>query len=63
MSFSSFCSLLFILFLGLRLTNFISWSWIWVAAPLWIPFSLFVFVMFLVGLLHCISRANGGKVG
>ena len=32
-----FCSLLTVLFVGLKLTEFIDWSWWWVLAPLWIP--------------------------
>lgn len=32
--------LLFLLFLGLKLTHFIDWSWLWVFAPLWIPFVI-----------------------
>ena len=31
-----FGSLLFLLFLGLELTGYITWSW-WVTAPLWGP--------------------------
>lgn len=31
-----------VLFIGLKLTNLIAWSWIWVLSPLWIPFALFV---------------------
>ena len=27
--------LLFLLFLGLKLTGYITWSWWWVTAPLW----------------------------
>ncbi len=30
-------SLLVLLFIGLKLTGFIEWSWWWVTAPLWIP--------------------------
>lgn len=33
----TFPSLLFLLFLGLKLTGYIAWSWWWVTAPLWIP--------------------------
>ena len=33
----SHTNLLCILFVGLKLTGFIHWSWIWVLAPLWIP--------------------------
>jgi hypothetical protein len=29
--------ILFLIFMTLKLTGFINWSWWWVAAPLWIP--------------------------
>jgi hypothetical protein len=32
-----FCGALFLLFLGLRLTEHIDWAWYWVAAPIWMP--------------------------
>lgn len=34
--------LLTVLFVGLKLTGHIAWSWWWVLSPLWIPFA-FVF--------------------
>jgi hypothetical protein len=36
-------TLLLILFIGLKLTNHIDWSWWWVLSPLWIPFIIAVF--------------------
>jgi hypothetical protein len=33
-----FCSLLTIAFVVLKLIGVITWSWVWVLAPLWIPF-------------------------
>ena len=33
-------TLLTVLFVGLKLTKYIDWSWWWVLAPLWIPASL-----------------------
>jgi len=30
-------TVLFLIFLVLKLTNYIDWSWWWVTAPLWIP--------------------------
>ena len=42
------CSMLFITFLVLKLTNVINWSWWWITAPLWIPFGLGIFIVFLV---------------
>lgn len=35
-----FCGLLAILFIGLKLTGYITWSWIWVLFPIWITISI-----------------------
>ena len=32
-----FNELLLLLFIGIKLSNFINWSWWWVMAPLWTP--------------------------
>ena len=40
-----FTGLLLILFIGLKLTGFIIWSWWWVLAPFWIGF-IFVIILF-----------------
>ena len=32
-----FGGLLTVAFIVLKLTGYISWSWVWVLAPLWIP--------------------------
>lgn len=37
-----FFSLLTLLFIGLKLTNYIDWSWWWVLAPLWMPLTIVV---------------------
>lgn len=44
-------TILFLIFLVLKLTNYIDWSWWWVSAPLWITAILYIvivtiFVMF-----------------
>ena len=36
---------LFIVFLVLKLTGTIDWSWWWVTSPLWIPLALVVLVL------------------
>ena len=46
----SFLGLLTLLFIGLKLTGYITWSWIWVLAPLWIPISI-ALVFLSVGIL------------
>ena len=38
----SVCTFLFMLFLILKLTNTIDWSWWWITAPLWIPLCVVV---------------------
>lgn len=46
-----FSSLLAVLFIGLKLTGYISWSWWWVLSPLWISFTIlavFMVIAFIV---------------
>lgn len=38
----SFSGALFLVFLILKLTDNIDWSWWWVTAPLWIPVAVFI---------------------
>ena len=40
-----FSGLLAILFIALKLTGYITWSWLWVLAPIWIPFIIVVFIL------------------
>jgi hypothetical protein len=35
-----FLGLLTILFIGLKLTGYITWSWWWVLSPLWLGFAV-----------------------
>lgn len=35
-----FLGLLTILFIGLKLTGHIAWSWWWVLSPIWIPLAI-----------------------
>lgn len=45
-----FCGLLTIVFIVLKLTKVIAWSWVWVLAPIWIPIvvSLVLAVLYVV---------------
>lgn len=49
---------LFIVFLILKLTNVIDWSWWWVTAPLWGPIAL-AFAIIVVLFLFGINIFNG----
>ena len=51
-----FGDLLAVLFIGLKLTHVISWSWWWVLSPFWIPAVLLV-VVFIVLILFAFTYA------
>jgi uncharacterized membrane protein YtjA (UPF0391 family) len=38
-------TILFLIFLVLKLTNYIDWSWWWVTAPLWITAILYIVIV------------------
>jgi hypothetical protein len=40
-------TILFLIFMVLKLTNYIDWSWWWITAPLWIP----ILILGIIGLL------------
>lgn len=48
-------TLLGIVFVTLKLTHYIDWSWWWVLSPMWLPISIAIFfyalaaIMFLIG--------------
>jgi Flp pilus assembly protein TadB len=41
-------TLLFLVFLVLKLCGVIAWSWWWVTAPLWIPFLIVLLGAFII---------------
>ena len=43
--------ILFIIFLVLKLTNNINWSWWWVTSPLWIGFAVGIAILLIIGLI------------
>lgn len=45
-----FISILTLIFIVLKLTNNISWSWIWVLSPIWISIVL-ITIMFAIILI------------
>jgi len=54
-----FCGLLAIVFIVLKLTGHIAWSWWWVLSPLWTPFAVFVgflVVSFVLAFLWAIVK-------
>jgi hypothetical protein len=52
--------ILFIVFLILKLTGTIDWSWWWVTAPLWIPIlfvaAVFGIILLFMGVVALLDR-------
>ena len=53
-----FISVLTLMFVVLKLTNNISWSWIWVLSPIWI---LLILIVLVFGIILVIGRLKKGK--
>jgi hypothetical protein len=45
-----FVGLLTILFIGLKLTGYITWSWWWVLAPVWVSAAIVGLIVLACGL-------------
>lgn len=52
-----FPGLLAIVFITLKLTGVITWSWLWVLAPLWIPLAFALAIGMAVGLVVLLIAA------
>jgi len=50
-----FCGLLTVVFITLKLTNVIAWSWWWVLSPLWIPACI---VLAILAVIFVIALAS-----
>lgn len=49
-------TLLTVLFVGLKLCNVITWSWVWVLSPLWISWTLGIIILAII--LICVAFLN-----
>lgn len=67
MSGIGFTGLLTIVFIVLKLTNVINWSWLWVLSPVWIEIALVIAIILIgLGVTYLIikpieNRKNNGK--
>jgi hypothetical protein len=56
---------LFLVFLVLKLTHVINWSWWWITAPLWGGLVLLVaiglIVLAVIGIIKVVKRAKAGS--
>lgn len=51
----SFPTVVFIVFLILKLTGLVNWSWWWIFSPIWISFGIVVLI-FLIGVIVGVIR-------
>lgn len=62
-----FTGLLTIVFIVLKLTNVINWSWLWVLSPVWIEIALVIAIVLIgLGVTYLIikpikNRKDNGK--
>jgi len=60
---SSILTILFIVFLVLKLTGNIDWNWWWVTSPLWLPIAIAIgFVVLVMVIAVLIIILNKGDV-
>lgn len=52
-----FCGLLSIVFIILKLTHFIDWSWWWVLSPLWLPVAAVLSIILVILVLKAIFKS------
>ena len=53
-------TILFVVFLVLKLTGTIAWSWWWVTSPLWIPMALLTIALLVVLVIAGLMILFGG---
>lgn len=44
-----------VIFVVLKLTGNIGWSWLWVLAPFWAPLALVLFLLIVIGIVGGIA--------
>lgn len=45
-------SLLGVLFVGLKLTGHITWPWVWVLAPFWMPLAVVIVLAVIAAIVY-----------
>lgn len=55
---TNFLGFLGLLFIALKLTGQINWSWLWVLSPLWIPFVIVIIIAVIVSVVEYYNRRS-----
>lgn len=51
-----FLELLTIVFITLKLTHVVTWSWWWVLSPIWIPLVLMLVILGIVEIIYVVIK-------
>lgn len=54
-------SLLGVLFVGLKLTGHITWPWVWVLAPFWMPLAVVIVLAVIAAIVYAFVSSQSGK--
>lgn len=52
---TSGATLLLVAFIVLKLTGVITWSWVWVLAPLWVPLAIGLLLLAVAAVLYAVD--------
>jgi len=60
----NFTNSLALLFIGLKLADIITWPWLWVTAPIWIPLAVLitlpVLTTIVIAIVKSVNRTSKG---
>ena len=56
----TFAGLLTILFIALKLTHVIDWSWLWVLSPIWISIAIGIVIVIVCFVIAVIRTSKKG---
>ena len=51
-----FPGLLTVLFIGLKLTGYINWPWIWILSPMWISLLLAIVILGIAAIILLLQK-------
>ena len=56
-----FGGLLTVVFITLKLTHYIDWSWWWMLSPIWIPLGVVLIVITIIGIVWLVITLFEGR--
>jgi hypothetical protein len=54
-----FLPILTLIFITLKLTGYIAWSWFWVLSPIWVPVAVFLVILAVLAILYLMDDKRG----